>query len=42
MIPDIERQWIAEEQQAEAPKPPGWFLAILILLILLSYWRCCG
>jgi hypothetical protein len=41
MVPDIERQWIAEEQRAESPKP-RWFLALAALLLVFLYWRCCG
>ena len=41
MVPDIERQWIAEERRAETPEPK-WFLALAVLLILVAYWRCCG
>ena len=40
MVPDIERQWIAEERKAEPPNP-RWFLALLIAVVLI-YWKACG
>ena len=36
MVPNIEREWIAEESR-RAPRPP-WLLLILILLMASVLW----
>lgn len=36
MVPDIEREWVAEECR-QAPRPP-WLLLILILLVVGVLW----
>jgi hypothetical protein len=36
MVPNIEREWIAEECR-RAPRRP-WLLLILILLVALLFW----
>ena len=35
MVPDIEREWIAEETR-NAPHPSRWFLGAVILLLLIG------